>query len=90
MKISKMKNSILDDIIESFPDEDILKADGFDKAVIGIDLDTMRLIYSKLKCVEVIMLTSDLSYDEAIEFLDFNVFGSYVGDLTPIWCDDTL
>ncbi len=85
-----MKNSILDDIIESFPDEDILKADGFDKAVIGIELDTMRLIYSKLKCVEVIMLTADLSYDEAIEFLDFNVFGSYVGELTPIWCDDTL
>ncbi len=90
MKTNRMKNSILDDIIESFPDEDILKADGFDKAVIGIELDTMRLIYSKLKCVEVIMLTADLSYDEAIEFLDFNVFGSYVGELTPIWCDDTL
>ena len=90
MKINKMKNSILDDIIESFPDEEILKADGFDKAVIGIELDTMRLIYSKLKCVEVIMLTSDISYDEAIEFLEYNVFGSYVGDLTPIWCDDTL
>lgn len=85
-----MKNTVLDDIIENFPDEDILKADGFDKAVIGIELDTMRLIYSKLKCIEVIMLTSDLSYDEAIEFLDFNVFGSYVGELTPIWCDDTL
>ncbi len=85
-----MKNTVLDVIIESFPDEDILKADGFDKAVIGIELDTMRLIYSKLKCIEVIMLTSDLSYDEAIEFLDFNVFGSYVGELTPIWCDDTL
>ena len=90
MKINKMKNSILDDIIESFPDEDILKADGFDKAVIGIELDTMRLIYSKLKCIEVLMLTADLSYDVAIEFLDFNVFGSYVGELTPIWCDDTL
>ena len=85
-----MKSTVLDDIIESFPDEDILKADGFDKAVIGIELDTMRLIYSKLKCIEVIMLTSDLSYDEAVEFLDFNVFGSYVGELTPIWCDDTL
>ena len=90
MKINKMKSTVLDDIIESFPDEDILKADGFDKAVIGIELDTMRLIYSKLKCIEVIMLTSDLSYDEAVEFLDFNVFGSYVGELTPIWCDDTL
>lgn len=85
-----MKNTVLDVIIESFPDEDILKADGFDKAVIGIELDTMRLIYSKLKCIEVIMLTADLTYDEAVEFLDFNVFGSYVGELTPIWCDDTL
>lgn len=85
-----MKNNMLDTIVESFPDEDILKADGLDEAVIGIELDTMRLIYSKLKCIEVIMLTSDMSYAESIEFLEYNVFGSYVGDLTPIWCDDTL
>jgi hypothetical protein len=80
----------IDDIVENFPDEDILKADGLDGAVIGIDLTTMRLIYSKLKCIEVLMLEDDMGYLEALEYLDFNTFNSYVGELTPIWCDDTI
>ena len=80
----------IDDIVENFPDEDILKADGLDGAVIGIDLTTMRLIYSKLKCIEVLMLEDDMGYLEALEYLDYNTFNSYVGELTPIWCDDTI
>jgi hypothetical protein len=28
--------------------------------------------------------------EEALEHFDFNVSGSYVGELTPIWCDDTI
>tara|TARA_Y100000389_G_C17218448_1_gene392128 strand:- start:49 stop:306 length:258 start_codon:yes stop_codon:yes gene_type:complete len=85
-----MNNTVLDHIIDSLPHEEILKANGFDDAVIGIDLDTMRLIYSKLKCIEVVMEAFDFTYDEAFEFLDFNVFGYYVGNFAPIWCDDTI
>jgi hypothetical protein len=81
---------MLESIVENYPDEDILKADGLDGAVIGIDLTTMRLIYSKLKCIEVLMLEDDMGYLEALEYLDFNTFNSYVGELTPIWCDDTI
>jgi hypothetical protein len=29
-----------------------------------------------------------MNYDEAIEFFDFNISGSYVGEKTPIWCYD--
>ncbi len=39
--------TLLDSIVEYHEDEEILKADGFDDAVIGIDLGTMRLVYSK-------------------------------------------
>ena len=41
---------MLDKILEWFPEEEILKADGFDEAIIGIDIDTIRLIYSTSKC----------------------------------------
>ena len=81
---------MLEGIVENFPDEDILKADGFDNAVIGIDISTMRLIYSKLKCVEVLMLDDDMDYEEAMEYLEYNTFNAYVGEKTPIWCDDTI
>lgn len=79
---------MIDKIIEWFPEEEILKADGFDEAIIGIDSNEMRLIYSVSKCVQI--LCRDMSEEEAIEFFDFNVRGSYVGDKTPIWCVDDL
>jgi hypothetical protein len=79
---------MLDKIIEWFPEEDILKADGFDEAIIGIDSNEMRLIYSVSKCIQI--LCRDMNEEEAVEFFDFNVRGSYVGDKTPIWCVDDL
>ncbi len=30
----------------------------------------------------------DMSEDDAMEYFNFNVSGSYVGDKTPIWCSD--
>jgi len=81
---------MLEGIVENFPDEDILKADGFDSAVIGIDITTMRLIYSKLQCIEVLILEEDMAYEEALEYLEYNTFSAYVGEKTPIWCDDTI
>jgi hypothetical protein len=78
---------MLEGIVEYFQDEEILKADGFDDAVIGIDTGTMRLIYSVTRCVE-ILIVGGMDMNESIEYFDFNVRGSYVGEKTPIWCDD--
>jgi hypothetical protein len=78
---------MLNEIVEYFYDDEILKADGFDEAVIGIDQNSMRLIYSVKKCVEILVLQG-MSVEEAIEYFDFNTKGSYVGEKTPIWCDD--
>jgi hypothetical protein len=79
---------MLDKILEWFTEEDILKADGFDEAIIGIETNEMRLIYSVSKCIQI--LCRDMNEEEAVEFFDFNVRGSYVGDKTPIWCVDDL
>jgi hypothetical protein len=79
---------MLDKILEWFPEEDILKADGFDEAIIGIETNEMRLIYSVSKCIQI--LCRDMDEEDAVEFFDFNVRGSYVGDKTPIWCVDDI
>jgi hypothetical protein len=31
-----------------------------------------------------------MSLEEAIEYFDFNVRNAYVGDKTPIWCEDSF
>ena len=65
---------MLDKTLEWFPEEELLKADGFDDAIIGIDDSTMRLIYSVSKCIDI--LKKDMSEEEAVEYFDFNVKSS--------------
>ena len=78
---------MLEKILEQYEDEQILIADGFDDAVIGIEENSMRLIYSVEKCINILM-DQGMDMTEAVEYFDFNVSGSYVGEKTPIWCDD--
>ena len=80
---------MLTSILETYQDEELLKADGFDNAIIGIatDFTTPRLIYSVNKCIKILM-DMDMEYSEAMEYFTYNVSGGWVGDKTPIWCWD--
>ena len=80
---------MIEQIIDSYQDTELLTADGFNKAIIGVSEDfnqPIRLIYSVSKCLDILMV--DMEYDEAIEYFNFNVCGAYVGEKTPIWCWD--
>ena len=76
----------LEEIFERYPDCEFLIADGFDDAVIGVEENEMRLIYSVSKCLEV--LEKDMTQLDAMEYFTFNVSGAYLGEKTPIWCWD--
>jgi hypothetical protein len=80
---------MLDKILEYFPEEDLLKADGFDDAIIGLDNSSMRLIYSKNTCIE-ILISEGMTEEDALEYFEYNVSSAWVGDMTPIWCLDDL
>lgn len=80
---------MLAEILEYYPDETFLKADGFDDAVIGVEIaEPMRLIYSVKKVIETLITEDEMSLEDALEHFEFNIRGSYVGEQTPIWCDD--
>lgn len=78
----------LEKILESYQDEDILLAEGFDEAIIGIDSSSLRVVYSVSRCLDI--LGRYMSEEDASEHFYFNVCGSFVGDKTPIWCEDFL
>lgn len=59
---------------------------GFDEAIIGVELYSYRVIYSLSKCVEI--LCREMSEEDAREHFYFNVVANYVGEKTPIFCDD--
>lgn len=77
---------MIDKIIEAYPEEDFLKADGFDEAILGVEASSMRLIYSTRKIIEI--LKADMSEEDALEHFEFNIMCAYVGDKTPIYCYD--
>ena len=81
--------SILIEIVENYHDEEILKADGFDDAVIGVEANDMRLIYSVSKCID-ILIKEGMTEEDALEHFSYNVSGAYVGPKTPIWCHDRI
>jgi hypothetical protein len=68
-------------------DEEVLLFDGMDDALIGwaspMNSPTVA-VYDYNLLVEVVMHRDGLAEDEAVEYVDFNVVGAYMGPSTPI------
>ena len=62
-----------------------LTVDGFDAAVIGHEPNADRFIYDRQKMIEIVMQEWEMEEIEAIEYLEYNVWGAYVGEHTPIY-----
>lgn len=84
----------IEQIIEWYPDEEFLQADGFDDAIIGVMYDKIKslfiLVYSRTKCIETLVKRDGMSYEEAAEYFDFNVDGAYMGEKTSIFVNDEM
>lgn len=79
---------IKDYILEHYADtDDVLFADGFDEAIIGFSPNDWRVVYSRERCIEILMKDDDIPEEEAVDFLEYNTFNAYVGEKTPIWVD---
>jgi len=72
-------------ISEMYPE--LLTADGFDRAIVGVvhRMDTMAICYDKNKVIEILM--EDMSYEDAIEYFEFNIAGAWVGEATPFFLE---
>lgn len=77
------------EILNHFEEEEFLFADGFDDAIIGCCENTYRVIYSCAKCIEILM-QEGMTDEDALEYFYYNVSGAYVGEKTPIWCNDFM
>lgn len=47
--------------------------------------DPPKAIYSEEKVLDVLVNRDGMSYDEAIDFFEFNIRGSHMGDKTPMY-----
>ena len=83
---------MLKEIIENYPDNEILKLDGFDDAVIGYHEQSNRVIYSVKKVINIIynemQNADDFTLEDAFDYFSFNIQSTWVGEFTPILCYD--
>lgn len=79
---------MLETIIEQNPEDEFLKADGLDEAIIGYDDQTGRLIYSMSKIIDILIIDDGMTEEDALEHYYYNIHGGYLGEKTPIWCCD--
>lgn len=84
----KKFQTVIDQLTEENPDA--LLADGFEAALIGIARrcgQPSLAVYDISKCIKILEKRHKLSNEEAWEYFDFNVAGSWVGENTPIFFD---
>ncbi len=74
-------------ISEEYDGEELLFADGFGDAIVGVQVMTAGhspcVVYDYDKCIEILMERDGMEYEDAAEHMDFNVTGGYVGEATP-------
>jgi hypothetical protein len=63
-----------------------------DTAIIGIveDFNGRRILYSKTKILNILMVRDGMTMDEAEEYYDYNILGLYAGDQNPVFLDVEL
>lgn len=74
-----------DDLADKYGDIELLLADGFDEAILGIEYNSNRVVYSYDKMIDLLTEDNEMSTEDAVEFLEYNVLNAYVGEQTPIF-----
>jgi len=71
--------------------DNVLYADGFEDALIGIGIQggthKAVAVYNIEKMEQILMDRDGMDWGEAVEFLNFNTLGAYVGEHTPIYLE---
>ena len=77
------------EIAEQYPE--LLVADGFDKAIIGVarTFNKLSVCYDTNKCINILVKRDKMSREEAIEYFEYNVVGAYMGEHTPSFIDSS-
>jgi hypothetical protein len=82
--MNKKQKRIFEQMLEMNPDA--MQADGFEDCVVGISVGfkgscliyDMRKVINKLK-------KDGMTEEEAWEYFDYNILGSWVGEFTPVF-----
>lgn len=68
--------------------EEALIIEGFDRAIIGV-AERINLgpvaAYDVEKILEILVERDEMDYEEALEYFQYNIIGSWMGEHTPVF-----
>ena len=72
-------------MIPNMNDDELLKIDGFDDAIIGVQESIERkLVYDIDKIAEILMTREQMTEEDSYDYISYNITSAYVGEKTPI------
>jgi len=78
-----------DELLEFLIENEAIFADGFEGALVGYTARGNSVsplaVYSQDECIQILIERDGMSEEEAVEFFEFNVVGSWVGEKTPVF-----
>lgn len=77
----------LNKIINEYPEDDFEVVEGFSDAVVGVDLDSRRLIYSVSKCLDILIYEDSMIFEDALEYFEETIRKSFPEGEGPIWAN---
>ena len=83
--MEKSKREMIEEYLDK--DSEVLFADGFDDCIIGLSCGygAQKVVYDYQKVISV--LCKDMSFEDAVEYFEYNIAGAYVGEHTPEFVD---
>lgn len=85
--------SKLKELLEEFyPDDSFIILDGLDECVKGVTVVGSKryLVYSIANIASLLRRRDGMTYEEAMEFIDFNITSAYFGEANPIFLEDDI
>jgi len=87
-KKSKGNENLVNTIREEYPDTMLM--DGYDDCIVGIctrfGMEPV-VAYDREKVLMQMVKQDGMTYEEAIEFFEYNQIGAWVGERTPVFID---
>jgi len=78
-----------EELSENYPDLLVMDPEYLDEAIIGVALRIgfEAVCYNSSKVIELLMEHDGMSYEDAVEYMDFNMKGAWVGETTPVFLE---
>lgn len=74
-----------EELMEVLAEEECLTADGFDDALVGCSYGANVVAVYDINKMIGVLVNEGMDWDDALEHIEYNVIGSYVGEKTPIY-----